>query len=219
MEFGSIESVTWGAPNAACLEGPVVPVLQADTRQRANPARANGIHSGRRVLSRTPPRWATVAIRGVFMGVPHRTASALTAVESVQRCATKITWPQALSHCVVRDPRIGGGAEWLPSGHLLHARQRLSRATQSQGVPYTIQSRLEIQHPTVTRTRRLVAFSTRRRCLAEPQDPTALVADPTTISPVVSPVTAFCSTTWIMLTLMPLVVTPLPVGVCSLSMT
>ena len=51
------------------------------------------------------------------------------------------------------------------------------------------------------------------------QNATALVADPTTISPVVNPVRAFRSTTWIMLTLMPLVVTPLPVGVCSLSTT
>src|SRR2546426_12094937 len=42
------------------------------------------------------------------------------------------------------------------------------------------------------------------------QNPTALLAEPTMISPVFAPVRAFCSTTGIMFTVMPLEVTPLP---------
>src|SRR5436309_1375754 len=57
------------------------------------------------------------------------------------------------------------------------------------------------------------------------QGPTELVADPTMISPVVvsvsgrqpkivqPPPVTLCSTTWIMFTVMPLLVTPSPVGI------
>jgi len=47
---------------------------------------------------------------------------------------------------------------------------------------------------------------------------TPLVAEPTITSPVLAP-SRFVSTTWIMFTVMPLVVTPSPVGICSFSTT
>ena len=47
--------------------------------------------------------------------------------------------------------------------------------------------------------------------------PTRLAAEPTMISPVCAPVSASCNTTWIRFTVMPELVTPSPLGICSFS--